>query len=69
MSLPAVLLWRLLKGQPQGVKFRREHPSSKAGFDFYCLDARLEIEVDFTRFGPEQGLLRLAEDYPNPLNT
>jgi type IV secretion/conjugal transfer VirB4 family ATPase len=22
----------------------------------------------FTRFGPEQGLLRLAEDYPNPLN-
>ncbi len=23
----------------------------------------------FARFGPEQGLLRLAEDYPNPLNT
>jgi type IV secretion system protein VirB4 len=22
----------------------------------------------FARFGPEQGLLRLAEDYPNPLN-
>jgi hypothetical protein len=22
----------------------------------------------FARFGPEQGLLRLAEDYPNPTN-
>ena len=46
MTLPEVLLWRLLKGQPQGVKFRRQHPSSKIGMDFYCLDARLVIEVD-----------------------
>ena len=46
MSLPEVLLWRLLKGQPMGVKFRRQHPSSKIGMDFYCLDARLVIEVD-----------------------
>ena len=46
MSLPEVLLWRLLKGQPMGVKFRRQHPSDKIGMDFYCLDARLVIEVD-----------------------
>ena len=46
MTLPEVLLWRLLKGQPEGVKFRRQHPSSKIGMDFYCLDARLVIEVD-----------------------
>lgn len=46
MTLPEVLLWRLLKGQPMGVKFRRQHPSSKIGMDFYCLDARLVIEVD-----------------------
>ena len=46
MSLPEVLLWNLLKGQPQGVKFRRQHPSGKIGMDFYCLDARLVIEVD-----------------------
>ena len=46
MSLPEVLLWRLLKGQPQGVKFRRQHPSSRIGMDFYCSDARLVIEVD-----------------------
>ncbi len=46
MSLPEVLLWNQLKGQPQGVKFRRQHPSSKIGMDFYCSDARLVIEVD-----------------------
>ena len=46
MTLPEVLLWNLLRGQPQAVKFRRQHPSSKIGMDFYCLDARLVIEVD-----------------------
>lgn len=46
MSLPEVLLWRLLRGQPEGVKFRRQHPSSRIGMDFYCSDARLVIEID-----------------------
>jgi len=46
MSLPEVLLWNQLRGQPQGVKFRRQHPSSRIGMDFYCSDARLVIEVD-----------------------
>jgi very-short-patch-repair endonuclease len=46
MSLPEVLLWRLLRGQPQGVKFRRQHPSGELGIDFYCSDARLVIEID-----------------------
>ena len=46
MTLPEVLLWRLLRGQPQGVKFRKQLPSSRIGMDFYCSDARLVIEVD-----------------------
>jgi very-short-patch-repair endonuclease len=46
MSLPEVLLWRLLRGQPQGVKFRRQHPSGELGIDFYCSDANLVIEID-----------------------
>jgi very-short-patch-repair endonuclease len=46
MSLPEVLLWRLLRGQPQGVKFRRQHPSSEIDMDFYCSDAQLCIEID-----------------------
>ena len=44
--MPEVLLWRLLRGQPQGVKFRRQHPSGELGIDFYCSDANLVIEVD-----------------------
>jgi very-short-patch-repair endonuclease len=46
MSLPEVLLWRLLRGQPRGVKFRRQHPSGELGIDFYCSDAKLVIEID-----------------------
>jgi len=46
MSLPEVLLWRLLRGQPQGMKFRRQHPSGDFILDFYCSDARLCVEID-----------------------
>ena len=46
MSLPEVLLWNLLRGHPQGVKFRRQHPSGELGIDFYCSDANLVIEID-----------------------
>ncbi len=46
MTLPEVLLWRLLRGQPHGVKFRRQHPSGELGIDFYCSDANLVIEID-----------------------
>ena len=28
MSLPEVLLWQRLKGSPQGIAFRKKHPSA-----------------------------------------
>ena len=46
MSLPEVLLWQVLRGNPSGLKFRRQHPSGCYDLDFYCSDARLAIEVD-----------------------
>ena len=46
MTLPEVLLWRELKKQPYGLKFRRQHPSGDYICDFFCSDARLAIEVD-----------------------
>ena len=46
MSLPEVLLWRILKTRPHGLKFRREHGTGDYSLDFYCLDARLAVEVD-----------------------
>jgi very-short-patch-repair endonuclease len=44
MSLPEVLLWRELKKRPNGLKFRRQHPTGPYVLDFYCGDARLAIE-------------------------
>jgi very-short-patch-repair endonuclease len=46
MSLPEVLLWQALRTRPDGLKFRKQHPSGAYTLDFYCGDARLAIEVD-----------------------
>jgi very-short-patch-repair endonuclease len=46
MSLPEVLLWRVLRARPQGIKFRRQHASGPYILDFYCSDARLAVEID-----------------------
>ena len=65
MSLPEVLLWRVLKGQPLGMKFRRQFPVLKYYADFACLSARLLIEVDGIAHDmgdrPERDELRDAE--------
>lgn len=46
MTLPEVLLWRLLKGKPMGVKFRKQHPIENYVVDFYCAEKRFAIEID-----------------------
>jgi very-short-patch-repair endonuclease len=46
MTLPEVLLWRALQARPGGLKFRKQHPSGPFTLDFYCIDARLVVEVD-----------------------
>jgi very-short-patch-repair endonuclease len=46
MSLPEVLLWKALRKQPDGLKFRRQHPTGPFILNFFCSDARLAIEVD-----------------------
>ena len=46
MSLPEVLLWRELKGQPLEVKFRRQFPVRGYIADFACVEVRLLIEID-----------------------
>ena len=40
------LLWRHLRGQQLGVKFRRQHPFNNYLLDFVSLDAKLIIELD-----------------------
>ena len=46
MSLPEILLWQRLKGAPQGIRFRKQHPIGPYRADFYCAAAKLVIEVD-----------------------
>jgi very-short-patch-repair endonuclease len=46
MSLPEILLWQRLKGSPQGIAFRKQHPTGAYRADFYCAAAKLVIEVD-----------------------
>jgi very-short-patch-repair endonuclease len=46
MTLPETMLWRRLRGRPDGLKFRRQHPAVQFVLDFYCAAARLDIEVD-----------------------
>lgn len=44
MSLPEVLLWRLLK--LSDLKFRKQHPCGPFVVDFYCPSAKLVIEIE-----------------------
>lgn len=46
MSLPERLLWRCLRGSPQGIRFRRQHPAGPYVLDFFCARANLAIEID-----------------------
>ena len=46
MSLPEVLLWRILKAKPMGVKFRNQHPIGDYVADFYCHAAKTVFEID-----------------------
>ncbi len=41
-----VRLWVRLKGKPEGVHFRKQHPIGPYIVDFYCAKAKLVIEVD-----------------------
>ena len=58
MSLPEVILWRELRLRPGGLKFRRQHPVGPYVEDFFCVCAKLVVEVDGDGHGigdrPEQ---------------
>lgn len=41
-------LWRHLRGDPEGLHFRRQHQAGRYVLDFYCARARLAIELDGT---------------------
>jgi very-short-patch-repair endonuclease len=46
LSLPEMLLWRLLRVTRRELRFRRQHPIGPYVADFYCPGAKMVIEVD-----------------------
>ncbi|MDP4538988.1 endonuclease domain-containing protein [Qipengyuania sp. DY56-A-20] len=46
MSLPEVLLWNRLRGNPMGVKFRKQHPLGDYVIDFFRASKRIAVEID-----------------------
>jgi very-short-patch-repair endonuclease len=51
MSLPEVLLWKAIREDRLGVRFRRQHPCGPYVLDFYCDQFRLAVEVDGSGHG------------------
>ena len=46
MTLPEVLLWNLLRKNPAGIHFRRQHPIGPFIVDFFCAAAKMVVEID-----------------------
>ncbi len=47
LTPPEARLWRCLKGgKLEGLKFRRQHPVGPYILDFYCVAAKVAVEVD-----------------------
>ncbi len=46
MSPPEVALWSALRRAQTGARFRRQYAAGPYILDFYCVAARLAIEVD-----------------------
>ena len=44
--MPEKILWRWIKKEQLGYKFRRQHGISKYVVDFYCVPLRLVVEID-----------------------
>jgi primosomal protein N' (replication factor Y) len=44
-------LWRAIRDEALGVRFRRQHPIGTAIADFACVEAKLVIEVDGGQHG------------------
>jgi very-short-patch-repair endonuclease len=46
LSLPEMLLWRLLRVNRRELRFRKQHPIGPFVADFYCPAAKMVIEID-----------------------
>ena len=63
LSLPEMLLWRLLRQARGLLRFRRQHAIGPFVADFYCPAAKLVIEVDGATHDEGQEVDRRRDAY------
>jgi very-short-patch-repair endonuclease len=51
-------LWRALRGETLGVRFRRQHPVGGDIADFACVELRIVVELDGGQHGGEADAAR-----------
>ena len=56
-------VWRGLRGEQLGVKFRRQHPQGNFIADFACLAPRLILEIDGSQHAGQQAYDRQRDDF------
>jgi len=67
LSLPEMLLWRLLRLSRRELRFRKQHPIGPYVADFYCPAAKLVIEIDGATHNQRQDADQRRDDYINSL--
>jgi very-short-patch-repair endonuclease len=67
LTLPEMLLWRLLRLTRRELRFRKQHPIGPFVADFYCPAAKLVIEIDGATHDYRQDADGRRDDYMESL--
>ena len=67
LSLPEMLLWRLLRLNRRELRFRRQHAIGPFVADFYCPAAKMVIEIDGAVHDSRQDSDRMRDAYMRSL--
>ena len=67
LSLPEMLLWRLLRLNRRELRFRKQHAVGPFVADFYCPAAKMVIEIDGATHDWEQEADFTRDDYMRSL--
>ena len=63
LSLPEMLIWRLLRLSRRELRFRKQHPIGPFVADFYCPAAKIVIEIDGALHDERQDADRRRDAY------
>ena len=67
LSLPEMLLWRLLRMNRRGLRFRKQHAIGPFVADFYCPAAKMVIEIDGATHNERQDIDARRDAYMSSL--